>query len=228
MWKDRITRDQGDGLASLCAPSWCIEECEESISRLTLTWAKSQDAEIGAQCGQVKCLLLKIINGFWNVVHTHGARRGKKHVYFRLWPKSTNGAERYQAPSNHSLTLLASCVVSVTSQGKFGIRTGNSDMMARLCDPSQSCTWQRTWQVKMGPKLSVEFYWIPSEWLGKLELSWHPGVPQTQHTLCTTEANITLLLTTLQEAHGYTSMRMLSIGNYEIQYNLNIWMAKKI
>lgn len=60
--------------------------------------------------------------------------RGRKPLYFKLWPKSTYGTERYWAPPDLSLILSAGCVVTVTSQGMFGIRTGNSDMVTRLCN----------------------------------------------------------------------------------------------
>lgn len=61
-----------------------------------------------------------------------------------------------QAPPDHSLILTASCVVTVTSQGKLGIRTGNSDMMTRLCSPFLDLHMADSLAGKKRPKMFVE------------------------------------------------------------------------
>lgn len=50
----------------------------------------------------------------------------------------------------------ASCVLTVISQGMFGIRTGNSDMVTGLCNLFLQLHRAETLTGEMGPKMSVE------------------------------------------------------------------------
>ena len=89
-------------------------------------------------------------------MHTPWDER-EKTVYFKLWPQSTYGTEKYQASPNLSLIQPASCVGTVTSQGMFGIRTGNNDMVTRLCNLFLELHMAENLAGKVGPELFFSF-----------------------------------------------------------------------
>lgn len=71
---------------------------------------------------------------------------GKEH----MWDWEISGSPKSFPHPN------ASCVVTVASQGKFGIRTGNSDNMTRLCNPFLDLHMAENLAGKMRPKMFVE------------------------------------------------------------------------
>lgn len=115
--RDRITGGKGDGLESQQAPFRCIEKHFKINTYLNRIKIQKSEPNIDKSSD----LLLLFSVDFEKWCTPHGTRRGKKRVYFKLWPKNICRTERYWSPPNCSLILSVNCVATVTGQGSLGL-----------------------------------------------------------------------------------------------------------